>query len=220
MISCFAQTLSHGARSGHMIGVMSDPLVPLFAEAPIRQVDPVSPLFHRGDAVGAMMRVVRGQVFLSRQTPGGQTVVLQAAGPGDVLAEASAWSSLYHCDATAGPDGAAVAALPVTRFLSGLASDPDLAGQWMAQLARAVQRARMRAELRSLHGVAARLDLWLADNPMPPRGRWQDLAAELGVTREALYRELSRRRRAAAATIPATDRAPGHETLPRPPGLA
>jgi DNA-binding phage protein len=29
---------------------------------------------------------------------------------------------------------------------------------------------------------------------LPDKGRWQDVASELGVSREALYRELARRR--------------------------
>lgn len=60
-----------------------------------------------------------------------------------------------------------------------------------------VQAARLRAEIRSLPKVADRLDAWLAaGNRLPERGQWQDAAAELGVTREAMHRELSRRRRA------------------------
>ncbi|MFW6077468.1 MAG: Crp/Fnr family transcriptional regulator, partial [Hyphomicrobiales bacterium] len=80
-------------------------------------------------------------------------------------------------------------------FLSALADDPALAASWSAILARGVQAARLRAEIRSLPKVAERLDAWLGEgNSLPEKGRWQDLAAEIGVTREALYRELSRRR--------------------------
>jgi len=56
--------------------------------------------------------------------------------------------------------------------------------------------ARVRAEIRSLPTVAARLDVWLAEgNELPSKGHWQTVAAELSVTREALYRELARRRK-------------------------
>jgi CRP-like cAMP-binding protein len=78
-----------------------------------------------------------------------------------------------------------------------LKSAPDLADTWAKNLAQAVQAARLRAEIRSLPRVADRLGAWLAEgNRLPDKGRWQEVAAELGVTREALYRELSRRRRA------------------------
>jgi len=64
-------------------------------------------------------------------------------------------------------------------------------------LARSVQAARLRAEIRSLPKVADRLAAWLGEgNALPDKGHWQEVAAELGVTREALYRELARRRMA------------------------
>ena len=80
-------------------------------------------------------------------------------------------------------------------FVARLRSDPDLAEVWARNLAHAVQAARLRAEIRSLPRVADRLDAWLAKGrSLPDKGRWQEVAAELGVTREALYRELARRR--------------------------
>ena len=79
--------------------------------------------------------------------------------------------------------------------MAALAADRDLAEAWCATLARGVQAARVKAEIRSLPRVADRLDAWLLEgNTLPQKGRWQDVAAELGVTREALYRELARRR--------------------------
>jgi hypothetical protein len=63
-------------------------------------------------------------------------------------------------------------------------------------LARAVQATWVRSEIRSLPKVAERLDAWLNEGcVLPDKSCWQDVAAELGVTREALYRELARRRR-------------------------
>lgn len=119
---------------------------------------------------------------------------LQNALPGAVIAEASAYSTRYHCDAVAAEESV-VAGLPKARFLSALADEPALAESWSALLARSVQAARLRSEIRSLPRVADRLDAWLAEgNALPEKGRWQEMAAELGVTREALYRELSRRR--------------------------
>lgn len=70
-----------------------------------------------------------------------------------------------------------------------------MAAHWSALLALSVLAARLRSEIRSLPKVADRLDAWLAEgNALPEKGRWQEVAAEPGVTREALYRELSRRR--------------------------
>ncbi|WP_236841765.1 hypothetical protein [Bosea sp. PAMC 26642] len=63
-------------------------------------------------------------------------------------------------------------------------------------LAVEVRRARARAEIASLKTVAMRLDAWLAleEGELPPRGRWREVAAEIGVSPEAFYRELAARR--------------------------
>lgn len=153
-----------------------------------------APLFHAGDPVTQIALVREGSIRLLRRTASGSTVILQAARVGDVVAEASAYSPVYHCGAEAAC-ASRVTVLPISRFRAGLAADPTLADAWAAHLARSVQAARMRAEIRTLRTVAERLDCWLCDGQaIPEKGRWQDLAAELGVTREALYRELARRR--------------------------
>jgi CRP-like cAMP-binding protein len=180
-----------------MIVIMRERIITLFQNARSVELTPGGPLFLTGDAVADIFLVRSGRVHLQRHTEHGAHLVLQNGGPGTVLAEASAYSTHYHCDAVAAEQSTA-RALPKARFLSALAGDPQLAASWAAMLARGVQSARLRAEIRSLPRVAERLDAWLADgNRLPEKGRWQILAAELGVTREALYRELSRRRTAA-----------------------
>ena len=66
----------------------------------------------------------------------------------------------------------------------------------MRHLAGEVHRTRMRAEILSLKSVATRLGAWMALNgdALPPKGRQHLVASEMGVTPEALYRELARRR--------------------------
>jgi CRP-like cAMP-binding protein len=179
-----------------MITIMSGILERLFAGAGLRDFAAADTLFRAGDAVVSMMLLRTGHAELVRHTGHGLRMILQRAGPGQVLAEASVWSDVYHCDAVAcGPCTAAL--LPRRVFRMRLKSAPDLADAWAKNLAQAVQAARFRAEIRSLPRVADRLAAWLAEgNRLPDRGRWQEVAAELGVTREALYRELSRRRRA------------------------
>lgn len=135
-----------------------------------------------------------GRVQLQRHTAHGARLILQDAGPDTVLAEASAFSETYHCDAVV-TEAATLAVVPKPDFITVLRQDPGLALAWSAMLARSVQAARVRAEIRSLPKVAQRFDAWLDEgHTLPERGRWQDVAAELGVTREALYREMARRR--------------------------
>lgn len=178
----------------HMIVIMSDLFEPLFTDAAAREFAAGDLLFRAGDPVVSMILLRSGQADLVRHTGHGLRMILQRAGPGQILAEASAWSDTYHCDAVAA-EPCVTALVPRQVFVARLRSDPDLAEFWVRNLARAVQAARLRAEIRSLPRVADRLDAWLAEgHSLPYKGRWQEVAAELGVSREALYRELSRRR--------------------------
>ncbi|MGF1621634.1 MAG: Crp/Fnr family transcriptional regulator [Rhodomicrobiaceae bacterium] len=174
-----------------MITITRDAISLLFHD--LRGVDlaPGEALFLAGEDVTDVFMVRSGRVHLQRHTTHGTHMILQNARPGAVIAEASAYSDRYHCDAVA-PEETVVATLPKARFLSALAEHPALAASWSAMLARSVQAARFRSEIRSLPKGADRLDAWLGEgNSLPKKGRWH---GELGVTREALYRELSRRR--------------------------
>lgn len=177
-----------------MIAIMSDLLEPLFSDAVSRDFAAGEVLFRAGDPVVSMILLQDGRADLVRHTGHGLRMILHRAGPGQILAEASAWSDVYHCDAVAS-EPCVAALLPRHVFRTRLKSDAGLAERWARNLARTVQAARLRAEIRSLPRVADRLDAWLADGQsLPERGRWQEVAAELGITREALYRELARRR--------------------------
>lgn len=177
-----------------MIAIMRYTLIPLFAGSRSLDLAAGEAVFLTGQQVEMIYMLRAGRVQLQRHTTHGVRLILQDAGPETVLAEASAFSELYHCDAVV-TEPATLAALPKPVFIAALRNNPDLALAWSAMLARSVQAARVRAEIRSLPKVAERLDSWLDEgHALPEKGRWQDVAAELGVTREALYRELARRR--------------------------
>ena len=173
---------------------MSVDLEALFDDGRLRHLAPGRPLFHGGDPVQEMFLVIAGVVVVSRQTGAGTALVLHRAEAGQILAEASAYSLAYHCDARA-TVASVVKAVPVARFRARSTADATLADAWAGHLAGAVQAARWRAELRTLRTVAERLDAWLAaGHALPEKGHRHELAAELGVSREALYRELAARR--------------------------
>jgi CRP-like cAMP-binding protein len=177
-----------------MIMILQSPLHSLFAESRVMRLPTGAPIFLSGRQVETMFLVLSGRAQLQRHTPNGARLILQNAGPGAVLAEASAYSEHYHCDAVA-VEPAMLAPLPKPAFLAALRDAPDLAAAWSAMLARSVQSARVRAEIRSLPRLADRLDAWFAEGAaLPEKGRWHEVAAELSVNREALYRELARRR--------------------------
>lgn len=151
-------------------------------------------LFRRDDQVRLLFLVEEGEVHLVRfQADGGQ-LVLQRALAHHAVAEASVFSSVYHCDA--------VAILPSrileidrSRFRTELLDNERLAEAWNHYLAREVQLTRLRAEILSLKRVASRLDAWLSfhSSELPEKGEWKILATQIGVTPEALYRELAKR---------------------------
>lgn len=185
-----------------MIEIMSDRIARLFNGGFERRLAAAEPLFHAGDRVDHMFLVIEGLIGLIRQTSMGTTLRLQTARGGQVLAEASAYSDVYHCDARANT-GSTLRCISVGTFRSRLNCDWELADAWTTYLAHAVQSARMGAEIRTLRTVAERLDAWLGDGgTMPEKGTWTVLAAELGVSREALYRELGNRRRRTKSSVP------------------
>lgn len=179
----------------HMIMIMRDPFSRLFQDARCVELGQGAVLFSTGAPVSDIFRVRTGRVLLRRNTASGLLLTLQAATEGMILAEASAYSECYHCEAMAAGANTRVEAIPKAVFRAALASDLALAESWAAMLARGVQASRFKSEIRSLSKVADRLDAWLeAGHSLPEKGRLQEVAAELSVTREALYRELARRR--------------------------
>jgi CRP-like cAMP-binding protein len=149
-------------------------------------------LFRTGDPVRKLYLVAEGEVHLVRRRANGTAVVLQRARSNDLLAEASLFAARYHCDAVSGP-GALLARIDKATVLQAQRDDPRWLLELAAHLAGEVQRARARAELLSLRTVRERLDGWLGlHGELPARGRWIDVASDIGVSPEALYRELAR----------------------------
>jgi CRP-like cAMP-binding protein len=180
-----------------MITIMSaDPVARLIAlsdrDVTFRHGERV---FGAGDAVRSLFIVREGSVLMIRRTAAGAALVVQRALPGVLLAEASVFARKYHCDAVA--EGTTrLARIAMARVTRLQVEEPDWLRAFAAHLAGEVQRARSRAELLSLRTVSERLDAWfsLHPGPAPERGHWADWASELGVSPEALYRELARRR--------------------------
>src|SRR5690242_162309 len=61
-------------------------------------------VFRRGSKTVGLFEVISGRIRLTRVDRSGNELVLHVAGPGEALAEASLFSSHYHCDAIASTD--------------------------------------------------------------------------------------------------------------------
>jgi CRP-like cAMP-binding protein len=154
-------------------------------------------LFRAGSRSTGFFEVIGGTVRLIRVDRNGREAVLQTASAGDTLAEASLFSLAYHCDAIAATD-AVVRLFPKSVMLAELQRDPRLARAFAAMLARQVMTLRTRLETRNIHSARERVRHFLAVNAGADRrtvvvsGTLKQLAADLGLTHEALYRTLAR----------------------------
>ena len=156
-------------------------------------------LFHRDDAVRTIHIVEAGCVHLIRFGEDGTSAVMQRAEAGDLLAESSVFATAYHCNAVAVSD-AIVRTADVNQVRAALQSDSGLLECFARHLGREVMRMRSRVEILRRRTVQDRLDGWFALNggALPAKGNWRSIADDIGVSPEAFYRELQRRRAARA----------------------
>jgi CRP-like cAMP-binding protein len=168
----------------------------LSALAEVTSFDQGERVFHNGAAARHVHFLASGQVTLSRFGPQGEPVSIHVALAGEYFAEASLHSERYHCDAVVAQP-AVVASIPSTALRDLLRRDADFALQWVAILSQQLRRTRARVERLSIKGAAARVRHLLltegqgAGHRYTLRGSIKDLAAELGLTHEALYRTLA-----------------------------
>lgn len=173
---------------------MHEAISDLFDDAHILTLPADQHVFHAGDQVQSMHLIIKGRAELFRHSTIGSKLVLNIAEQNDVVAEASAYSETYHCDCIAKSD-VTMRKLDAKTFVARLHNSPSLSALWGAKLAHELQSARALSQVRSLKTVRMRLDAWQSlGNKVPAHGEIQDLAHVLGVSREALYRELARRR--------------------------
>ena len=173
-------------------------------------------LFRLGDKTAGLCEVIAGRVRLARVDRSGREIVLHVAGPGDTIAEASLFSPAYHCNAIASTD-ALVRVYPKAAVLAAFEKDRKAAQAFTATLARQVMNLRTRIEQRNIRSARERVRHFLALNAgadgrtVELGGTLKDLAAELGLSHEALYRTLAALERSGAIK-----RGRGKITLSRP----
>lgn len=150
-------------------------------------------LFLRGHKPHWMCFVNDGEVVLERHGENGEAACLQRCQHGFV-GEASLTSGRYHCDAkTTRPT--TVMRIPVEALRQALRDDRDFSERWIAMLSGEVRRLRLSNERLSLPKVQDRL-LHLVETE-GSQGRYtfdctlKQLARQLAVTHEALYRALA-----------------------------
>ena len=162
-----------------------------------RKLEAGESLFHQGDKTFAIFVVEEGRLRLIRHTIDTHTVVLHTAKKGELFAEAALFSAAYQCDAVAAI-ASRVRIFPKRQLLAAFRADPMLAERFMAVLAHTIHALRAQLEERNIRSARERVlhHLALAAGPdgrtVRIEGTLIDLAAEIGLTHEVLYRTLSK----------------------------
>jgi CRP-like cAMP-binding protein len=151
-------------------------------------------LFSVGDHAAGLYEVVTGKVKITRIDSAGRELVLRVAHAGDSFGEPSIFSPIYNTSAEA-------ATPAVVRFyrkavlLAEFARNPQLAQSFMGVLARKAVDLVTRLERLNIHSARDRVRHYLAvgaeAGTIALPGTVKDLAAELGLTHESLYRTLA-----------------------------
>jgi len=168
----------------------------LEAGSVIRVLAPGELLFRQGDPAVAIYKVESGRLRLIRRTVDDHLVILHTARRGEFFAEASLFADAYHCDGVAAVPSS-VRVYPKQNAMDAMRKDPALAEAFTARLARQLQELRARMELRNIRSARDRVLQYLRlragvqGRSIPVEGQLQDIAAEIGMTREALYRTLA-----------------------------
>ena len=179
---------------------MSDALEilrPLGTGRPVeRHLQADETLFLTGERITHLFVVLTGRVDLLRHMPDGSVIKLQTAGSGELLAEASLFSQTYHCDAE-GAGQSKLMAFSKPAVLTALEAKPDVAVALLGHFAGRLQALRGQAALLAVRSAHERVLAWLLMQPETGDGvridrTWKQIAAEIGLTHEAVYRALAR----------------------------
>jgi len=160
-------------------------------------------LFRQGDKVKAIYFIESGVLRIERRTFDGRTLILGTTPANNFFVEAALFADIFHCDAVA-TEASRVRIYPKTAVLDALRSDPASGMTFLALMARQVIDLRQQMELMKVRSAKERVKLYLDFNTGPDGctvtlpGQLQDVAGELGLTREAFYRTLASLERAGA----------------------
>lgn len=162
----------------------------------VRSLDAGEALFRQRQKASAIFEVVHGRLRLMRHTSDGHSIVLHTANSGELFAEAALFAGTYHCDAVAAV-ASRVRAYPKRELLAAFRNDPAIAERFMGVLAHQIHALRARLEERNIRSARERVMHHVAlsagkdGRTMRLDGTLMELAAELGLTHEVLYRTLA-----------------------------
>ena len=162
----------------------------------LRELEAGERLFRQGDKTFGIFEVEHGRLRLIRQTIDNHPVALHTAKKGELFAEAALFAAAYQCDAVAAV-ASGIRIYPKRQILAAIRGDTALGERFIAVLARQIHDLRARLEERNIRSARQRLLHHLAlsagadGRTMPLDGTLMELAAEIGLSHEVLYRTLA-----------------------------
>jgi CRP-like cAMP-binding protein len=151
-------------------------------------------LFDQGARVQRMHIIVNGRVKLIRHPVDGEDVVLHVATAGEMIAEASFFSEVYHCSAIADLPSE-IQCIDRDEALKKILSDAQTSRDVLHLFAQQIRDLRGLHELRNIRSAQSRILAYLATQA-DSTGKiivnmsLRDMAYKLGLAHETLYREL------------------------------
>lgn len=145
-------------------------------------------LFRQSDPPSFLYFLCSGHVQLRRHTEAGEAIIIHNAHGGQSFAEASLFSSNYHCDAVA-CETSELVAINKVRILKTMRQNSLFAFALSARFATEMQAQRRKLELVSMKSAPQRVFAAIADGMLT--GSVTTFAAEIGLTHEATYRALT-----------------------------
>ncbi|MBE9166502.1 Crp/Fnr family transcriptional regulator [Pleurocapsales cyanobacterium LEGE 06147] len=153
-------------------------------------------LFHHRDPAKYIFALEVGRIRLVRYTCEGNLVVFQIVRAGESFAESALFTELYHCNAVVDVPSRVIC-YPKTVVWEVLQNNSDLALSFLRRFERKNQSLKTLLELRSIHSARDRILQYLLFSASPGETTivfdrsYKDIANELGLSPETLYRTLA-----------------------------
>lgn len=153
-------------------------------------------LFSQGNGVASFYYVKAGKIKLIRNTIEGGELLIHVALPGEVFAEASLFSSEYHCSAIT-VIKSNILSYKKHEFLQHLEQNPSIMRQLLKTFSQQVRNLRAINEIKNIHSAKDRI-LAFIKNEMDEHKELaldmplKDIAYKIGLAHETFYRELKK----------------------------
>lgn len=145
-------------------------------------------VFLQGDRTHGMFGVTSGCIQLQRHTEAGVTAIIHTARAGELFAEASLFSDIYHCDAVA-LEASQIVRIDRDKINQMIAADPEFAVAVISQFARQIQQYRARMALLAIRSAKERVYAGMVEGMLGTDIK--AFAESIGLTHEVVYRALA-----------------------------